>query len=194
MKSREEELAGKVRQYLDQATNDLRPGLAYRLQQARAQALARLGESPQGAASGRLVGAHGLLGAGAGGADLPAGGAGRPVFSAGRLWVGAGVLALALLGWQQWTAWQELAELEEVDAQILTSDLPIDAFVDRGFQLFLTIAPKLVDREQALPAADESPGAEASAEPSAEEAAADAAAPETVPTVSSEPADVKPAQ
>ncbi len=43
----------------------------------------------------------------------------------------------AMIGYQQWTAWQELQELEDLDAQILTSDLPIDAYLDRGFQLWL---------------------------------------------------------
>lgn len=152
MKSREEELAGKVRSYLDQAAADLRPGLAYRLQQARAQALGRLGDATQSAESGRLVGAHGLVGAGAGGGNLPSIGQHRPLFSSGRLWVGVGVVALAILAWQQWSAYQEIAEVEALDAQILTSDLPIDAFVDRGFRLFLEVAPELVE-----PAEDPAP-------------------------------------
>ena len=45
------------------------------------------------------------------------------------------IAAAAMFGYQQWTAWQELEELEDLDAQILTSDLPIDAYLDRGFQL-----------------------------------------------------------
>jgi hypothetical protein len=31
-----------------------------------------------------------------------------------------------------------LSELEETDAAILSSDLPIDAYLDRGFQNWLT--------------------------------------------------------
>ena len=142
MKSREEELAGKIRACLDQAAADLRPGLAYRLQQARAQAMGLAG-SPQAAAGGRLVGAHGLLGAGAGGGNLPAASGPRPLFAQGRVWLGIGVIALAVLGWQQWVAWQERSDIEDLDAQILTSDLPVDALVDRGFHLFLEIAPTL---------------------------------------------------
>ena len=49
---------------------------------------------------------------------------------------------MAAFGWQQWS-WQELAEVEDLDAQILTSDLPVDALVDRGFHLFLEVAPTL---------------------------------------------------
>jgi hypothetical protein len=143
MTSREEELAAKLKGYLDQAATDLRPGLAYRLQQARAQAIARLTENPQEAGSGRLVGAHGLLGAGAGGANLSTSSPQRPFLAQGRVWLGVGLIALAALGWQQWTAWQELNEVEDLDAQILTSDLPVDALIDRGFHLFLEVAPTL---------------------------------------------------
>jgi hypothetical protein len=146
MTSSEEELAGKLRTYLDQAAAELRPGLAYRLQQARAQALGRLAENAQSAPSGQLAGARGLVGAGAAGGYLKTGDD-RPVLSPARLWVAAGLLALAILGWQQWMAWQELAEVEDLDAQILTSDLPIDALVDRGFHLFLQIAPRLATPE-----------------------------------------------
>jgi hypothetical protein len=176
MKSREEELAGKVRAYLDQATTDLRPGLAYRLQQARAQAVG-LAE-PRLAGTGRMVGAHGLLGAGAGGGSMPAQGGSRPLLSTGRLWLGVGIVALAVLGWQQWVAWQELSDIEDIDAQILTSDLPIDAFVDRGFHLFLEVAPTLPPPMPAPPdvaPTDEAPPGDAPAgEASAEPQGADA--------------------
>ena len=150
----EEEIAGKLRAYLDKAAAELRPGLAYRLQQARAQALSRLAENAQSAPSGALAGAHGLIGAGAGGGSFGAGDE-RPVVSRGKLWLAAALLALTILGWQQWVAWQELAEVEDLDAQILTSELPIDALVDRGFHLFLKIAPSLAEPESPPTAADE---------------------------------------
>lgn len=167
MKSREEELAGKVRSYLDQAAADLRPGLAYRLQQARALALGRASEASRTAGSGRLAAAHGLVGAGAGGGNLPAASQGRPALTSGRLWLGVGLVALAVLGWQQWTTYQEIAEVEALDAQILTSDLPIDAFVDRGFRLFLEVAPqmKLPDEGAVEPAEAEPADEPAAAEP-----------------------------
>ena len=40
----------------------------------------------------------------------------------------------ALYTWQQN---QRAAEIEEVDALLLTDDLPIDAYLDRGFQNWL---------------------------------------------------------
>lgn len=41
---------------------------------------------------------------------------------------------VAAYGWQQNRV---IAELEEIDAQLLTDDLPIDAYLDRGFQNWL---------------------------------------------------------
>jgi hypothetical protein len=36
-------------------------------------------------------------------------------------------------GWQQWRALQQVQDLQDLDAQILSSDLPLDAYLDRGF-------------------------------------------------------------
>jgi len=52
------------------------------------------------------------------------------------------VLSLALLagsaaGIYNWQLSQRIAELEEIDSQLLTDDLPIDAYLDRGFQNWL---------------------------------------------------------
>jgi hypothetical protein len=44
------------------------------------------------------------------------------------------VAVSAIYTWQQK---QRAAEVEEIDALLLTSDLPIDAYLDRGFQNFL---------------------------------------------------------
>ena len=52
------------------------------------------------------------------------------------------VLSLALLAGgvaaiYSWQQTQRIAELEEIDSQLLTDDLPIDAYLDRGFQNWL---------------------------------------------------------
>ena len=52
------------------------------------------------------------------------------------------VLSLAILaggatGIYNWQQNQRIAELEEIDSQLLTDDLPIDAYLDRGFQNWL---------------------------------------------------------
>jgi hypothetical protein len=49
-------------------------------------------------------------------------------------------LALLVFGFAGAYGWQQkhrIAQLEEIDAQLLTDDLPIDAYLDRGFQNWL---------------------------------------------------------
>ena len=43
-------------------------------------------------------------------------------------------------GYQQWHAVQQVREFEELDLHLLSSDLPIDAYLDRGFQNWLRTA------------------------------------------------------
>jgi hypothetical protein len=54
-----------------------------------------------------------------------------------RYWLGVLLVILAFFGFQQWQAYQQLREIEETDAAILSSELPIDAYLDRGFQNWL---------------------------------------------------------
>lgn len=124
----QEEFARKITAYLDQGAAGLRAGTAYKLQQARAKALARLAEEPVHATESRL--AHALAGGASGGGRGMRRGA----------WLGLGILVLvaAAYGFHQWQFYQQTREIEELDVQILTSDLPIDAYVDRGFQTWLT--------------------------------------------------------
>jgi hypothetical protein len=119
----EKDLAQRITAHLDRGTANLRAGTAYRLQQARAAALARL--EPVGA----LVPA--LEPALAGGRT----GSRRTGRSLGPVrWLGVAlVVAAAAFGWQQWRALQQVQDLQDLDAQILSSDLPIDAYLDRGF-------------------------------------------------------------
>jgi hypothetical protein len=129
MTTKDQDLANKIITYLDNGTADLKPGTAYRLQLARQEALARLAD-PQRTAELRLAGAQGNVGSG------DAGG-GRRFWANGRLWVGIALIIVASFGFQQWQAYQQLNDLEETDAAILSSDLPIDAYLDRGFQNWL---------------------------------------------------------
>ncbi len=49
-------------------------------------------------------------------------------------------LAVLLIGLAAAYTWQQnqmIAELEEIDSQLLTDDLPIDAYLDRGFHNWL---------------------------------------------------------
>ena len=53
-------------------------------------------------------------------------------------WLGAVLLIAALgFGYQQWQAVQQVHEFEELDLHLLASDLPIDAYLDGGFQNWL---------------------------------------------------------
>src|SRR5436305_15109615 len=95
MTSRETETAKKITTYLDDATADLKAGTVYRLQLARADALARLSD-PHRVVAPEL--AHALAGLGASG-PVP-----RPTTRSSLwLWLGIGLVAVvAGLGWQQW--------------------------------------------------------------------------------------------
>jgi hypothetical protein len=121
--------AKKITTYLDQGAADLKPGIAYRLQLARAEALSRLADPRRSAELNVAM-------AGAGSGTGTAGG-GRGFWASGRLWIGIGLIVVAGFGFQQWQAYQQLNDIEETDAAILSSDLPIDAYLDRGFQNWL---------------------------------------------------------
>jgi hypothetical protein len=121
------EFADKIVTCLDRGTAELKAGTAYRLQLARQSALAQLSD-PQRAADLRLAAA------GAGSGTL---GGGRSFWASGRLWLGIAIIVAASLGYQQWQAYQNLHDIEETDAALLSSDLPIDAYLDLGFQNWL---------------------------------------------------------
>ena len=129
MTTRDDDFAKKITTYLDRSAADLKAGTAYRLQLARAEALARLAD-PQRATELRVSGANAGGGSGTAGGD-------RSFWASGRLWIGIVLIAAAGFGYQQWQAYQQLNDIEETDAAILSSDLPIDAYLDRGFQNWL---------------------------------------------------------
>ena len=129
MTSQDNEFAKKLTSYLDNGTANLKAGTAYRLQLARAEALARLGD-PQRAPATRMSAA--LAGAGSG---TVGGGPGLRMNA--KFLVGVLLIVVAYFGYNQWQAYQQLNDLQETDAAILSSDLPIDAYLDRGFQNWL---------------------------------------------------------
>jgi hypothetical protein len=121
----ETEISTQITRYLDNGTAELKAGTAYRLQLAREGALARLGD-PQRASDFAL--------AGAGGGTL---GGGRHVLTDVRVWIGILLIVGGVLYYQYWQTAQQTREIADTDAAILTSDLPIEAYVDRGFQNWL---------------------------------------------------------
>lgn len=126
------QFAKKLTTYLDAGTAEIKSGTAYRLQQARSAALARLAQAdvsgiPQTQLAHTFAGSTGTMGQ-----------SGANFLTSGRLWLGILLIVAAGFGYQQWQLYQQTTEIEELDAQILTSDLPIDAYIDRGFQTWLT--------------------------------------------------------
>ena len=120
----EHEIANKITAYLDQGTAELKAGTAYRLQLARENALAGLRE-PQQAQAFALTGV--------GDFSTPK----RRLASDARIWISVLLLLGCFLCVQYWQSVQQVKDIEETDAAILTSDLPIEAYLDRGFQNWL---------------------------------------------------------
>jgi hypothetical protein len=123
----ERDFAKKITTYLDRGTAELKAGTAYKLQLARQAALARLTD-PQREARSQLA----LAGAGRG---TVGGGPGLRIGT--RVGLGILLVLAAMFGYQQWQAYQQLGDIADTDAAILSSDLPIDAYLDRGFQNWL---------------------------------------------------------
>ncbi len=121
----ESEISNKITRYLDNGTADLKAGTAYRLQLAREQALARLADPKRASV---------LSLAGAGGGSF---GGGRHMLADARIWIGILLIVGGVLYYQYWQTAQQTREIADTDAAILTSDLPIEAYVDRGFQNWL---------------------------------------------------------
>jgi hypothetical protein len=117
----ETQFALRVRQQLNQGAR-VDTHVAARLRAAREQALARHRPEPMtglalaGNAMGRIGGARGL--------SL-------------RVLLPLAILAVAFATTYAWQQTQRAAEVEELDAQLLSSDLPIDAYLDHGFAAWL---------------------------------------------------------
>ena len=118
----EHRIGYRVRQILNQGLALDEEKLA-RLKAAREQAIAR-----QRITAPRMVlaWADNLTGSAAGSAS---------VFS--RLLLPTAMLILALVGIHSWQQSQAVQELVEIDSAVLTSELPIDAYLDRGFDTWL---------------------------------------------------------
>jgi hypothetical protein len=117
----EQLFASKVCQVLDRATQ-VEPAIAERLRAARERALdaRRLERAPA------LAWADNVLGSIGGHSGLWL-----------RFVLPTILLLLSVAGIYTWQQNQRLAETEEIDAELLTDDLPIDAYLDRGFEAWL---------------------------------------------------------
>lgn len=117
--TQEKQFGHRIRHILNQGTHEVRPAVAERLALARQRALERHSAEPALAWADNVTGSIGWAGL-----------ALRVLVPLAMLIACAG----ALYTWQQN---QRAAEIEEVDALLLTDELPIDAYLDRGFQNWL---------------------------------------------------------
>ena len=117
--------ARRIRHHLDQSTQ-LDGALAQKLAATRQLALTRQRPEPTPV----LAWADNVFG---NGGDWS--GIGWQIGA--RVLLPAAALIVAVAGIYNWQEKQRLAEIVEIDSQLLTDDLPIDAYLDRGFENWL---------------------------------------------------------
>lgn len=120
----EQELARKIVQHLDQGLDHIKQGTLYRLQSARMAALDRYRKAPQ------LM--FGLAWAGNAAFRLS-----HSRYVNARNGFALGVLLLSLIGVGYWQLTVQSGDIAEIDASLLTGDLPINAYLDSGFEAWL---------------------------------------------------------
>lgn len=118
----EQQTAYRIRQLLNRGL-DLDAGTLARLKAARERALSRQ----------RVTAPSFVLGW----ADNVIGRFGGPASLIPRMLLPMAVLILGLIAVNQWRDSQTAAEIEEIDAAVLTGDLPLDAYLDKGFDAWL---------------------------------------------------------
>ncbi|MBM3366960.1 MAG: DUF3619 family protein [Betaproteobacteria bacterium] len=117
----------KIRQALNEGVRDgagVSPQFAKRLRAARERALEA--RKPELAAQPALLLADNALGGlgGLGGFSL-------------RVLLPLAVVMAGLFGIHTWQQEQRAADVEEIDARLLADDLPLDAYLDKGFEAWL---------------------------------------------------------
>ena len=123
MNAHEHETARNIVRMLDQGTRDMGGDTAARLAAAREQALAGYRETP-------LRNMAWVM-------QLASRVTGRPVTGLRYLFPAA-ILILGLIGIVYWQSGNgRNHELADLDARLLTDDLPIDAYLDKGFDSWL---------------------------------------------------------
>jgi|1185.fasta_scaffold811540_2 hypothetical protein len=120
----EQELANKVVQHLNQGLGTIKQGTLYQLQSARQAALDHYREAPQPVL--------GMAWAGDVAARL---GASR--YMNGRNMLAGGLLLLSLIGVTYWQTAMQSMDIADIDASLLTSELPINAYLDSDFEAWV---------------------------------------------------------
>lgn len=115
-----------LRPYLDAGAENIKPGIAYRLAEARRAAIASLD-------------AEAASSAGLSGGSLVLAGGWRTRISDWRFWATGLIVAgvLSTYGYQQWSDFVTARDAADVDVMLLADDVPVDALLDKGFSHFL---------------------------------------------------------
>jgi uncharacterized protein DUF3619 len=115
----EQQTAYRIKQVLNRGL-DLDPGKLARLKHAREQALARQRTralAPVAAWADNVTGGGSYL--------------------LSRLVLPTVLVIFSAVAIYQWRDTQQAAEIEEIDAAVLAGDLPLDAYLDKGFDAWL---------------------------------------------------------
>ncbi len=118
----EQQTAYRIKQMLNRGL-DLDPGKVARLREARERALARQ----------RTKALAPFLAW----ADNVTGGWDGPSFVLSLVVLPTALVIFSLVAISQWRETQQATEIEEIDAAVLTGDLPLDAYLDKGFDAWL---------------------------------------------------------
>ena len=128
MKQPEHELARKLVQHLDYGVDRLEPGVRERLLTARKAALSSYRAQPEPVL--------GLAWAGQAAARIT-----EPSFYDARNFAALAALVLALAG----VAWWQVNtpnDIADIDTSLLTDELPVNAYLDKGFDSWLKRSPR----------------------------------------------------
>lgn len=129
MNQPEHELAKRIIRILDDSVEQVDAGTRERLRAARQAALARYREQPEpvlslawaGAAVGRLS---------------------EHRFYSARNLIAVAAVMLALAGIVYWQSMGPANDIADIDLGLLTDELPINAYLDKGFDSWLKRSPR----------------------------------------------------
>ena len=134
--TKELEFARQVRRALDENAASIAPATVDRLAAARHAALAR--KKPETVSAPVVVPAFAGMPAGMPQVELPSRRR-SPLRRFALAWPLA-ALVVSLVGIAYWEDQQRTAELADIDAAMLSDDLPLNAYLDHGFNAYLSRA------------------------------------------------------
>jgi hypothetical protein len=120
----EQDLAKQIVQRLEQGLGQIKQGTLYQLQSARRAALDHYRVAPQSAYAPAWAGNIAFRVSHSHHFNL-------------RNMIAASLLVLAMLGTTYWQIAMQGNDIADIDASLLSGELPIDAYLDSGFEAWL---------------------------------------------------------